>query len=169
LDGVRICPEKNARSRVAGTAIYGIAACALLAACGGNTLGQRSEGVSHAGGAGGVSLGGADAAQSAGEPDASPAEGVADGAVPVCPIRVSGTRVSGANCYACIPPDTQCDPAPPGSPLQGVNAAACAGLFSSSSDFSCEWYADGVPINKQWGVQITCNSNPGRIICGGGL
>jgi hypothetical protein len=55
------------------------------------------------------------------------------------------------------------------SPIQTLTAADCAGIFTTNYNFQCEWYPDGVAINKSWGVQITCLSNPGRIICGGGL
>lgn len=93
-----------------------------------------------------------------------------DGATPVC-TAVPGTPLTAAECAVCIPPDTHCTPSPLGS-MSGLELAlsTCGSTDPTlSTSFHCEWFPDGMSYYKSWGAQVTCYSNPGHVVCGGGL
>jgi hypothetical protein len=114
-------------------------------------------------GAGGAASGGHSGTSAAGAPGA-----VSDGGTAVCPIQVSGTDLTEADCYACIQPGAECRNLFSTSlSLPSLNAKACAGLVvgGPQSSLWCVWYADDASATRPGGMQ-TCKSNPGRVECG---
>jgi hypothetical protein len=110
--------------------------------------------------------GGADASRL--PPDASTKDASSDVATPsdvACPIRVSGTNLTEADCYACV--DRRCV----NIAIIGGGSAldTCIRFTQLNPSVYCEWYADGVPFDKQGAIAATCKSNPGRVICAGGI
>ena len=98
-----------------------------------------------------------------------------DATLPVCPIRVSGTALTEADCHTCIIPDAPCSPGPVPGLQMSITVAGCINFVRDPGSFHCLWFADGDPIQIDvqkygyFGASSTCASNPGRVICGGGL
>jgi len=121
-------------------------------------------------GSGGAANGGRGVGFPSSPSDASAAGssgGASDGAAPVCPILVSGTDLTEADCYACIRSD-QCvsifqSPTlfPPEKCVDSVKANAPSSSW-------CVWYADDAPVDRNTAF-VTCKTSPGRVVCGGGL
>ena len=133
----------------------------------GAASGGRSGSPAFSGGAGATSGGRGGSpphlpdASSAGAPgDAAPS----DGAAVFCPIRVSGTLLTEADCYACIIPGIRCDTVG-STTLPPINADACVRLVTTNGTFWCAWYADDALVGRA-SATIFCRSNPGRVVCG---
>ena len=138
-------------------------------AANGGRKGSTTAGATGATSDGGAASGGGGGASAAGAPVTT-----SDGGATICPIRVSGTYLIEADCYACIQPGAECGflyPAtvPPTVSAPQLTAQDCANLVRGgtgpSSSLWCQWYADDARITDDGAIQ-TCKSNPGRVVCG---
>ena len=95
--------------------------------------------------------------------------GPADGGAPVCPIRVSGTDLTEADCYACIQPGAECGSVT--NLLGSLTVEICVARATSTWRPSvwCKWYADGADAHAINNVQFCKVPSGGTVWCGGGV